>query len=353
MEAKFATAGSRTGSELVDRFEQVVLGNDPATGLRSIIVIHDTTLGPALGGVRMWPYASDAAAMADGLRLARAMTLKAAAAGLDLGGGAGIVIGDPARDKSEALLRAHGRFIATLGGRFIPVNDVGTGQADIEVIGRETAPVCDKGDPSPYTALGVLASIRAGLRAAHGSGDLAGVTVAVQGAGNVGSQLARLLRAESAEVLIADLVDGRVRDVAERYGARWMSPQDILSASCDVFAPCALGEVVTGETLPRLRCRVIAGGANNVLAEPGLADVLARRGILYAPDFLASAGGLVYLEGRLLGHDDARSTARVERVGGIVADVFERAEREHITTVEAATAIAHARLTARRVAGMR
>ncbi|MEV1248268.1 Glu/Leu/Phe/Val dehydrogenase family protein [Nonomuraea sp. NPDC050022] len=231
------------------------------------------------------------------------------------------------------------------------MNDVGTVQADIEVIGRETAPVCDKGDPSPYTALGVLASIRAGLRASAGSGDLAGATVAVQGAGNVGSHLARLLRAESAEVLIADLVDRRARDVAERYGARRMSPQDILSASCDVFAPCALGEVVTGETLPRLRCRVIAGGANNVLAEPGLADALTRRGILYAPDFLVNAGGLVYLEGQLLGHDDARSAARVERVGGIVADVFERADREHITTVEAATAIAHARLTAGRVAG--
>ncbi|MFD1541025.1 Glu/Leu/Phe/Val dehydrogenase family protein [Nonomuraea guangzhouensis] len=329
-----------------DEAEQVVFGSDPATGLRSIIIIHDTTLGPALGGVRMWPYAGEAEALADGLRLARAMTLKAAAAGLGLGGGAAIVIGDPARDKSEALLRAHGRFIATLGGRFIPVNDVGTGQADIEVIGRETAPVCDNGDPSPYTALGVLESIRAGLRAARGSGELAGATVAVQGAGNVGSHLTRLLRAESADVVIADLVGERARDVAERYGARLMSPQDIVSAPCDVFAPCALGEVVTEETLPRLRCRVIAGGANNVLAEPGLADELARRGILYAPDFLANAGGLVYLEGRLLGHDDARSTARVERVGGIVAGVFERAGREHITTVEAATAIAHARLAA-------
>ncbi|MEV0390699.1 Glu/Leu/Phe/Val dehydrogenase dimerization domain-containing protein [Nonomuraea sp. NPDC050643] len=339
--------------DLFDRIEQhateqVAFGADPASGLRSIIVIDDTTLGPALGGVRMWPYADEDQAVTDGLRLAHAMTLKAAVAGLNLGGGASLIIADPAHDKSEALLRAHGRYIATLGGRFIPVNDVGTTQADIEVIGSETAPVCDRGDPSPYTALGVLESIRAGLRATYGSGDLAGVKVAIQGTGNVGSHLVRLLRAESAETIVADLDAERAHEVADRYGAKVVPAGELLASDCDVLAPCALGEVVTEKTLPRLRCRVIAGGANNVLAAPALAGALARHGIRYVPDFLASAGGLIYLEEQLLGHDDQRATARVRRVGETVAEILERAGREEITTVEAATTLALTRLTARR-----
>ncbi|WP_051342211.1 Glu/Leu/Phe/Val family dehydrogenase [Pseudonocardia spinosispora] len=325
--------------------EQVVFGSDPTTGLRSLIVIHDTTLGPSLGGVRMWPYPSEAEAIADGLRLSRAMTVKAAAAGLNLGGSASLIIGDPGLDKTEELLRAHGRFIASLGGRFIPVNDVGTTQADMETIGLVAAPVCDRGDPSPYTALGVLCAIRAALEVT----DLAGVTVAVQGVGNVGSRLVGLLRAESAEVIVADVVADRARGVARRHGARQVPVEEILGTPCDVLAPCALGEVVTRRTLPDLACRVIAGGANNVLAQPSLARELGD--IRYVPDFIANAGGLIYLEEQLLGHDDDRATERVRKVGNVVADVLAMASDGRVTTVEAATELAHARLAARRVAG--
>ncbi|MCQ8187119.1 Leu/Phe/Val dehydrogenase [Streptomyces rugosispiralis] len=325
-------------------FEQALFSHDTETGLRSLVVSHDTTLGPALGGVRMYPYEDETAALEDGLRLAQAMTLKAAAAGLDLGGGWSVIIGDPARDKTEALLRAHGRFIATLGGRFIPVNDVGTTQADLKVIGTEAAPVCADGDPSPMTALGVLEGIRACLRATGGDGDLRGVRVCVQGAGNVGAALARLLAAESAELLVSDTNARRADAVAQTVGARVIDPATAVVAECDVLAPCALGGVVDDRTLQELRCRIIAGGANNVLAAPGHAAALEARGILYAPDFCVNAGGLIFLEERLLGHDNARAEHRVRQVGERVATVIEHARRSGVSPTEAALSLARARL---------
>jgi leucine dehydrogenase len=328
----------------VDGFERVVSCRDEETGLRSVAVVHDTALGPALGGVRMRVYPGGDAALADSLRLAEAMTLKAAAAGLALGGGWSAVIGDPARDKSEALLRAHGRLLATFGGRFIPVNDVGTTQADIRVLGRETAPVCDAGDPSPMTALGVLEGIRACLRARDGDGGLAGVRVCVQGVGNVGAALADLLAAEHAELIVADTDPRKADAVAARHGARVVAPEAAPGVACDVLAPCALGGVVTDETLPLLRCRVIAGGANNVLATPAHAAALQARGILYAPDFSVNAGGLVFLEERLLGHDQATAEARVRQVGDRVAEVIDRSRRAGTPTTDAAVELAHARL---------
>jgi glutamate dehydrogenase/leucine dehydrogenase len=346
-----AAAGAAGGPRLFERMEaigaeQVMFGSDVVGGSRSLVVVHSTVLGPALGGVRMWPYPSEGEALADALRLSQAMTLKAAAAGLDLGGGAGIIIGDPARDKSEQLLRTHGRFIATLGGRFIPVNDVGTTQADIETIGREASPVCDSGDPSPYTALGVREAIRAAL--GLGRGLLSGTTIAIQGVGNVGSELLRLLREEGADVVVADLVDARAREAADRYGARVVSPEEIVTTPCDVLAPCALGGVVTAATAPQLRCRVIAGGANNVLQEPELAAELDRQGICYVPDFVANAGGLIYLEEGLLGHDDARAAARVLRVGETVTEILDRARELRATTDAVATELAEVRLARRR-----
>ncbi|MFE5121456.1 Leu/Phe/Val dehydrogenase [Streptomyces sp. NPDC056669] len=325
-------------------FEQALFSHDAETGLRSLVVSHDTTLGPALGGVRMYPYEDETAALEDGLCLAQAMTLKAAAAGLDLGGGWSVIIGDPARDKTEALLRAHGRFIATLGGRFIPVNDVGTTQADLKVIGTEASPVCADGDPSPMTALGVLEGIRACLRATGGDGSLGGVRVCVQGAGNVGAALARLLAAESAELLVSDTDARRADAVARIVGARVIDPTTAAVAECDVLAPCALGGVVNDRTLPELRCRIIAGGANNVLAAPEHAAALAARGILYAPDFCVNAGGLIFLEERLLGHDNARAEHRVRQVGERVATVIEHARRSGVPPTEAALSLARARL---------
>lgn len=328
--------------------EQIVFGHDPATGLRSLIVIHDTTLGPSLGGVRMWSYESESEAIEDGLKLARAMTMKAAAAGLNLGGSASLIIGDAATDKSEALLRAHGRFIATLGGRFIAVNDVGTDQADMGIIAQEASPVCDTGDPSPFTALGVIEAMRACFRILGESGNLEGKRVAVQGAGNVGSHLTRLLRAESVDVVLSDVVPSRALTVAERYDAQVVDPEALLSEECDVFAPCALGGVLTVETITMLRCRVVAGGANNVLSEPGLIAALDAAGILYAPDFLANAGGLIYLEEKLLLHDDERASVRVRSVGSLLEDVLRRASRDGVTSTQAAVAAAEQRIAARR-----
>jgi glutamate dehydrogenase/leucine dehydrogenase len=339
-----------SGSTIFERlgaggYEQVLFCHDARTGLRSIIAIHDTTLGPALGGVRMWPYESEDAALQDCLRLAKGMTLKAAAAGVNLGGGKSVIIGDPARDKTEALLRAHGRFIATLGGRYIPGIDVGTAQADLEIIGLEANPVsCATGDPSPMTALGVLEAMRACLRATGGDGGFAGVTVAVQGLGHVGASLARMLAAESAKLIVADLDPHRAADLGESLGARVVASHEILAAECDVLAPCAMGAVIDDATLPELRCRIIAGAANNVLAEPEHGAALDARGILYAPDFCANAGGLIFLEEEILGHDRDRSERRVRRVGELVAGVIERARRDGIPTAEAAVAEAEARL---------
>jgi leucine dehydrogenase len=332
----------RTSS--VDGFERVLVGQDPETGLRAVIAIHDTTLGPALGGVRMRSYADEAAAIADCTELARAMTLKAAVAGLRLGGGWSVVIGTAERDKTEALLRAHGRFIATLDGGFIPVNDVGTVQADIVVIGQETTPVCAHGDPSPMTALGVREGIRAGLRAIGGDGDLAGVRICVQGVGNVGAALARLATTEGAEVVVADTVAERAQRVAASVGARVVGPDELLATECDVLAPCALGGIVNERTLPALACRIIAGGANNVLAQPELADTLAERGIRYAPDFCVNAGGMIFLEEQLHGQDADHAHRRVLGVGSLVSEVFARADRDNISTTRAATAIAEDRL---------
>ncbi|MET8981189.1 Glu/Leu/Phe/Val dehydrogenase dimerization domain-containing protein [Streptomyces sp. NPDC004539] len=324
--------------------EQVLFSRDARTGLRSVVVVHDTTLGPALGGVRMHAYEDERAALDDALRLAEAMTLKASAAGLGLGGGWSVVIGDPARDKTEELLRSHGRFIASLGGRFIPVNDIGTTQADIGVIGREASPVCDSGDPSPMTALGVLEGIRACLRAEGGDGGLAGVRVCVQGVGNVGSALAALLAAESAELIVADIDRARASAVSDRLGARAVDPADVAGTECDVLAPCAMGGVVDDTTLPALRCRIIAGGANNVLATPAHATALAARGILYAPDFCVNAGGLVFLEEQLLGHDRPTAEQRVRQIGARVTEVIDQSRRTGTTTTEAALTLARARL---------
>jgi leucine dehydrogenase len=334
-----------------DGFEQVVFCHDPASGLRSIIAIHDTTLGPALGGVRMWPYEDEQAALRDCMRLAQGMTHKAAAAGVNLGGGKSVIIGDPARDKSEAMLRAHGRFIQTLGGRYIPGIDVGTEMADLEVIGYEARHVsCVQGDPSPMTALGVLEGIRACVSATGGA-SLAGVRVCVQGSGHVGAALARLLAAEGAELIVSDLHAERAQALADELGAQVVDSGDAVGAECDVLAPCAMGAIIDDESLPELRCRIIAGSANNVLATAPHGEQLHARGILYAPDYVVNSGGLIFLEEEMLTHDAQRTERRVRRVGELVRNVIERAEQDGISTARAADLIAHARLQSLRRIG--
>jgi leucine dehydrogenase len=325
-----------------DGYEQVVHCHDRGTGLRSIIAIHDTTLGPALGGVRMWPYDSGHSALVDCLRLARGMTYKAAAAGVNLGGGKSVIMGDPRRDKSEALMRAHGRFIQTLGGRYIPGIDVGTDQADLEAIAVEAEHVsCVRGDPSPMTALGVFEGMRAALGAARGSNELAGIHVCVQGAG----------QAQSARLTIADVDAAKARGLADRLGAEVVAAADAVATPCDVFAPCAMGAVVNDVTLPGLRCSVVAGAANNVLQAPEHGETLHERGILYAPDFCINAGGLIFLEEEMLGHDAERTERRVRRVGALVRDVIARAERDGTSTARAADALARDRLASLRDVG--
>jgi glutamate dehydrogenase/leucine dehydrogenase len=331
-----------------DGYEQVVFCHDSESGLRSIIVIHNTTLGPALGGVRMWPYASESDALRDCLRLAKGMTYKAAIAGVNLGGGKSVIIGDPRTDKTEALLRSHGRFIETLGGRYIPGIDIGTEMADLDVIATEARVVsCVRGDPSPMTALGVFEGMQACLRETCGVAKIDGKTVAVQGLGHVGAALAELVAAGGGKLVVADLDDERANSVARRLGAVVRPAGEILFAECDVLAPCAMGAVFDDETIPLLECKVIAGSANNVLQHVTHGDALHERGILYAPDYCVNAGGLIFLEEEILAHNAERTKRRVEAVGNLIARVIERARQEGISTAAAADVLARERLEER------
>src|ERR671914_299478 len=299
------------------RYEQIVFCQDKATDLRAIIAIHDTTLGPALGGCRMYPYASEDEAIVDVLRLARGMTYKAAASGLNLGGGKSVIMGDSHTDKSEALFRSFGRYIETLGGRYIVAEDVGTSTEDANFIRVETSHVVGvdvtrggSGDPSPLTALGVLQGMRACVEEVFGTTSLEGRTVAVQGVGHVGHHLCRLLHEERARLIVADVDAAALGRAVREFGAKAVEPDEILAIPCDIFAPCALGAVLDDETIPKLRCRIVAGSANNVLAESGHGEDLSERGILYAPDYVINAGGLINVADELEGDNERPATGR-------------------------------------------
>jgi leucine dehydrogenase len=335
------------------RYEQLVFCHDKSTGLRAVIAIHDTTLGPSLGGCRMWPYASEEEAVVDALRLARGMTYKAAASGLNLGGGKSVIIGDPKRDKSEALFRSFGRYVETLGGRYIVAEDVGISPEEIEHIRVETSHVAGvditrggSGDPSPLTALGVFEGIRACVAEARGSDALEGVAVAVQGLGHVGYHLCRLLHEAGARMMVADLNAAAVEGTVAEFGAKAVEPDEILFVPCDVFAPCALGAVVDDETLPRLRCSIIAGSANNVLAEARHGEALAERGILYAPDYVINAGGLINVADELEGYNRERATKRVMRIRDSVERIIAISKRDGVPTNVAADTLALERIAA-------
>lgn len=330
---------------VADGYEEVVFGHDATTGLRCIIAIHDTALGPSLGGVRMRPYATEEGALSDALRLARAMTYKFAAAGIALGGGKSVIIGDPNTDKTEDLLRAFGRVVRTLGGRYIPGIDVGTSQDDLRTIGLEADPVsCVGEDPSPFTALGVFATLRACVRHVTGSDDLAGVRVAVQGVGHVGQSLARYLAEAGAELVLADVDVARAERLAAELGASVVDADAIATTPCDVLAPCAVGGVIDDETLPQLRCRIIAGGANNVLADPTHAERLHEAGILYAPDYVANAGGVILLDVERAAQPPQRAREACLRLGDRMQEILRRADADNITPLEAADRLAEARL---------
>jgi leucine dehydrogenase len=338
--------------DAMDGHEEVVFFNDPPSGLRAIVAIHSTSLGPALGGTRFYPFGSDEEALRDALRLARGMTYKAAAAGLDLGGGKAVIVGDPRRIKSEELLRAYGRFIESLGGRYITAEDVGTSRDDMDTIRRETRYVVGvspamggSGDPSPSTAYGVYLSMLACAEEMWHEHTLEGRRVAVQGVGKVGHHLVRLLVEEAkAEVVVSDVDVDAVASVVSEYGVRTVPPERIHAEECDIFAPCALGGAIDERTVEELLCSVVAGSANNQLARPEQGDRLAERGILYAPDYIVNAGGVINVADELRGYHPDRARAAVENVYRTLREVFTIAREEHVSTAAAADRFAEARI---------
>jgi leucine dehydrogenase len=335
------------------RYEQLVFCHDKATGLRAIIAVHDTTLGPALGGCRMYPYPSEDEAIVDVLRLARGMTYKAAASGLNLGGGKSVIIGDPRTGKSEALFRSFGRYIETLGGRYIVAEDVGTSTEDANFIRVETGHVVGvdvtrggSGDPSPFTALGVLQGMRACVDEVFGTTSLEGRTVAVQGVGHVGYHLCHLLHEAGAHLIVTDVDAAALGRAVREFGAKAVEPDEILTLPCDVYAPCALGATVNDASVPKLRCRIIAGSANNVLLESHHGEALAERGILYAPDYVINAGGLINVADELEGYNERRATKRVMRIEERIRSIIAISKRDGVATNVAADTLALERIAA-------
>ena len=331
--------------------EQVMFFRDKSGKLRSIIAFHDTTLGPALGGTRMYPYASEDEAVVDALRLSKGMTLKSGAAGLHYGGGKGVIWGDPAKDKDEVVLRAYGRFVQGLRGRFITGTDVGTYSADFVNMLPETRYVVGlpveyggSGDTSILTAYGVFLGIQACVEEAFGKKDLRGLTVAVQGCGKVGSKVCKHLAEAGASVVLADVKGGLAERVASETGARVVSPDRILYEDCDVLSPNAMGGILNEGTIPRLKCRVIAGGANNQLATPEDADRIWRRGIIYGPDYVVNAGGVIQVADELEGYNYERCKAKVERIPDLLKTVFAISKAEGINTDKAATRMVEKRI---------
>jgi leucine dehydrogenase len=331
--------------------EQVTMYSDPESGLRGIIAIHDTTLGPSCGGTRMWPYASEADALTDALRLSQAMTYKAAAAGLNLGGGKGVIIGDPRTDKTEGLLRAWGRFVDTLGGRYLTTTDVGTTSRDLESIHQETQHVVGldvtlggSGDTSIMTGLGIYMGMRACAADVWGSDSLRGRRIALQGFGKVASHTAEHLLEDDAQIFATD-INELALDQARKMGVKVVNPDDIYDMECDIFAPCALGGVINAETIDRLRCRIVAGGANNQLSTPEDGEELHRRGIVYAPDFLINAGGIINAAAEIgQPYNPDRSRQQTERIYEQMAAVLTTSSKKEISTARAADLLAEKRL---------
>ena len=328
--------------------EQVVFSQDASCGYRGIIAIHSTVLGPAVGGTRFWKYASEEEALVDALRLSRGMTYKCAVAGLPWGGGKSIILDDGQLKDREKLLRAHGRFIDRLGGRYITAEDVGTSPADMEIIALETSYVGGLigkgGDPSPLTALGVFRSMQASAQHRWESDELRGKRVAIQGCGNVGSNLAKLLHEAGARLIVSDVDEKKVKRAVEELGADSASPKAIFSVEADIFAPCALGGIINDETIPLLKAQIVCGAANNQLLEPRHGNALEERGILYAPDYVANSGGVLSGGAELFGWTSERVRAEVLAIYDTLLSVFAIAKTDGIPTYKAADSLAEHRL---------
>jgi leucine dehydrogenase len=335
--------------------EQVVFCHDEKTGLRAIIAIHNTVLGPALGGTRMWQYASDADALLDALRLSEGMTYKAAVAGLNLGGGKAVILGDARKDKSEPFFRRYGKFVNSLNGKYITAEDVGTSKADMEFIAMETKHVSGlpehkggSGDPSPVTAYGVFMGLKASAKKVYGHDNLHGKKVMVQGAGNVGRYLIDNLMKEGAEVFVSDIFEDQIQRVLSAHSSvKVIAPEDVYAVDMDIYAPCALGATLNDDTIPQLKAAIVAGGANNQLQDPQRhMQMLMDRGILYAPDFVINAGGLINVYSELEGYNRQNALAKTEYIYDQTLAIIEAAAKEGISTMEASIRLAQRRIDA-------
>jgi glutamate dehydrogenase/leucine dehydrogenase len=336
-----------------DGYEQVIYCHDRISGLKAIIAIHSTRIGPALGGTRFYPYATEDAALEDVLRLARGMTYKSAAAGLDFGGGKAVILGNPALDKREGLIRAYGRFVDSLGGRYITAEDVGTTQGDMDIIRRETARVAGvsielggSGDPSAATAYGLLWAMKAVAARLWSSTSLDSKHVVVSGVGKVGSHLVRILVEEHAKVTVADVVPAAVDRMVAECGVQSAPVESAHMLPCDIFSPCALGGILDSVRIPELACTAVVGSANNQLADPSCGKLLADAGIVYGPDYIVNAGGLINISEELSprGYHRDRAYAAVRRIFETTGAVLATADAEGITTAEAADRLAERRM---------
>ncbi|MEH7178663.1 branched-chain amino acid dehydrogenase [Neobacillus vireti] len=332
-------------------YEQVVFCQDKQSGLKAIIAIHDTTLGPALGGTRMWTYESEEAAIIDALRLAKGMTYKNAAAGLNLGGGKTVIIGDPRKDKSEEMFRAFGRYIQGLNGRYITAEDVGTTVADMDIIHEETDYVTgispafgSSGNPSPVTAYGVYVGMKAAAKEAFGTDSLEGKVVAIQGVGNVAYTLCKYLHEEGAQLIVTDINKEAVQRAVDDFGARAVDPNEIYGVECDIYAPCALGATINDDTIPQLKAKVIAGSANNQLKDTRHGDIIHEMGIVYAPDYVINAGGVINVADELYGYNHDRAMKKVDQIYASIEKVIAISKRDGIPTYVAADRMAEERI---------
>jgi leucine dehydrogenase len=332
--------------------EEVVFFQDKTCGLKAIVAIHDTTLGPALGGTRMWPYASEDEALVDVLRLSKGMTYKAAVSGLNLGGGKAVIIGDPRKDKSEALFRAFGRFIESLNGRYITAEDVNINVDDIEHIFAETNFVTGvaqqyggSGNPAPYTALGVFRGIEAAVTKAYGSRSLSEKTIAIQGVGAVGFELTKLLTEAGAKIIYTDINERNIQKMKESFpNAKFVGAQEIFGVNCDIYSPCALGASINDETIPQLKCKIVAGAANNQLKEDRHGLILKERGIIYAPDYLINAGGVMNVSIEFEGWADSKSRRMVDTIYDKTLEIFRISDEQNIPVNKAADVMAENRI---------
>lgn len=331
--------------------EEVVICHNKEIGLKAIIAIHNTALGPALGGTRMWNYQSDEDALVDVLRLSKGMTYKAAASGLNLGGGKAVIIGDPKTQKTEALFRAFGQYVQCLNGRYITAEDVGTTVRDMEYVYAETKWVTGiskslggSGDPSPFTAHGVYMGIKASVKEQHKTDSLKGIRVAVQGLGNVGFHLVEELTRDGAEVTVSDIDADKCKKVEKQFNVKVVAPDQILSIDCDVLAPCALGAIFNDQTIPKLKTKIIAGGANNQLAEARHGKALKEMGVLYAPDYVINAGGLMNVFVELEKYSPERALQKTETIYDSILAIYEISKKEDIPTNIAADRIAERRI---------